>query len=556
MNYRSRSKSKSKSRNKKRSRRTMATRRKHMIRRSSTKKTTLKKKTKTIKTPEYEWGLGIEHEFIPVVKFDNFAEFKSIYKTLNNIDLDDTKNKDLETLKKEMKNIKNHFYFNILVEYPDSYINKKYPFANIEWTGDKHFPMLETKNMNYANITLNQLLVELNANTKTILDDYNETIKNHFKHDIEQNPILKKGLVEPDEGSIFYLYNSDNSNMIFPGYNDADRRNKPKVLYNPKSQIKLGIDTAGSYHFWITLPHKVNDDHKSLHQRAAYLLQSIEPLLIGTYCSPDPRIDNKTKKHLFAGSFRGAVNKFANYGTSLLQDYDSKALFSRQIGIKNLQQPTQIDSDHYIFQIRNKYEQSGKDKIYTDKLTSSTKIKPNYFFLDDKLDKKNFISIPERWFYNDGNDTDKLKKVTIGLNIRRREEIKGFEFRIMDHLPEAELKDLAKIIYLFACMSYEIGNKDLTLSSSDKGWNTMITNTLFDGYKAHIDNDYISFLEKQFNIQLSKSKSVIDLLDDLINKCWDKIQKNKKNGLWLILKDDKTKPIINSKNKTILDKLL
>lgn len=76
--------------------------------------------------------MGIEHEFIPVVKFNNFGEFKSIYKTLNNIDLDDTKNKDLKILQKEMKNIKNHFYFNIPVRYPYSYINKKFPFTNIE----------------------------------------------------------------------------------------------------------------------------------------------------------------------------------------------------------------------------------------------------------------------------------------------------------------------------------------------------------------------------------------------------------------------------------------
>jgi hypothetical protein len=515
-------------------------------------------KTISTKTPvqqsEYEWGLGIEHEFVPVIKCDNFEEFKDIYKTLNKIDLDEANNKDIKTLKNEMKKINNHFYFNVPVNYSYSYMEKNLPFANMEWTGDKHFLMLETKNMNYANVTLNTLLDELNKNTKTLLDNYNDTIKDHFKHDIEKNENLKKGFIEPEEGSIFYLYHPSSDYDI----NMIHKTKKPTVIYNPKSQIKLGIDTAGSYHFWITLPHKVNDDHKSLHQRAAYLLQSIEPLLIGAYCSPDPRIDNKTKKYLFAGSFRGAVNKFANYGTSLLQDYDSKVLFSRLMGIKNLQQPTQIDSDHYIFQIRNKYENPDKDKLYTDKLTTARKIKPQYFFLDDNLEKKNFISTPGWWLYNDDseNNTDKLKKVTIGLNIRRKKEVKGFEFRIMDHIPESELKNLAKIIYLFACMSYEIGNNNLTLSSSNKGWNTMIANTLFDGYKAHVDNDYITFLEKQFNVQLSRSKTLLDLLDDLVNKCWNKIQKNKKNGLWLILKDDKTKPEIISKNKTILDKLL
>lgn len=504
----------------------------------------------------YEWGLGIEHEFIPVIQIKNFKEYKDIYKILNNIELN-MQNPDIINLEKEMLKIKNTFNFNIPVYYPDSYLAKHFPFSNMEWTGDKGFYMLETKNMNYKNITLNTLLKELNNNTKTILDSYNNILKTHFKNDFKENSILEKGFVEPNEGSIFYIYQkSDSDDYSF--WNALE----PKVLYKSNSQTKITIDTAGSYHFWITLPHKETDNHKSLHQRAAYLLQTIEPLLIAIYCSPDPRITSKNKKHLFAGSFRGAVNRFANYGTSLLQNYDDNILFNRQMSVKNIQQPGQINSDHYIFQIRNKYDKTlktGKTSIYNNKLKKST-IKPKYMYLDDKLEKKNFITQPFRFFRN-SNNSDKLNKYTIGLNIRRKENVSGFEFRIMDHLPETELKNLTKVIYLLACMSYEIkDSNNINLASANKGWNTMITNALFDGSRAKIDTDYIIFLEQQFNIKLNgisngTFSNIIELLEALVNICWDKILKNKKNGLWLILEDDKTKPSIVSKNKEILDRL-
>jgi hypothetical protein len=84
----------------------------------------------------------------------------------------------------------------------------------------------------------------------------------------------------------------------------------------------------------------------------------------------------------------------------------------------------------------------------------------------------------------------------------------------------------------------------------------MIASALFYGSKTPIVPEYITFLENQFNIKLKQPSNIIELLELLVNICWDKIQKNKENGLWLILEDDKTKPIIVSKNKEILDRLL
>lgn len=504
------------------------------------KKNNLNKKHKS----GYEWGLGIEHEFVPVVKFNKFSEFKDIYNLVYKKPLNE-KNTDIKQLEKFMSSIKNDFYLSIPVHYPYTYVNSKYPFSNIEFTADKNFFMIETKNMDYRNVSLNTILTELNKNTKTMLEDYNNTINKEYKTKFNSNKILKQGFKEANEGSCFYLY----KNKIYHDSIYDSTEPIVNVNNNEDEKLHLGIDTSGSYHFWITLPHKETDNHKALHQRAAYLLQSIEPLLIGIYCSPDPRI-NKTNKHtLFAGSFRGAVNEYANYGTSPIQDYNDDRIQGRTMDAKNIQQPSQIDSNHYIFQIRDRYNKKTND-VYTDKIKNTVK-KPDYMLLNNKYDKTNFVSKP--YYYSD----DKPKPMDIGLNIRRKSDIKGFEFRIMDHLPETELKNLAKVIYIIACMSYEINGKDLNLASSNNGWNTMITNTLFDGNRAPLDPGYIKFLETQLNITLDKSyHSIIELLESIVDKCWSTISKNKKNGLWLILDDDKTKPVIVSKNKEILDKLI
>ncbi len=487
------------------------------------------------------WGLGIEHEFIPVVHFKNFNEFVDFYNSIYPNIYIDKNHKNVKILIKELEKLSNGFYYNISLMYPYSFLINKFPFSNMEWTGDKHFFMLETKNMNFKDVTLKNLLQELNDNTGKILKDYNERIQKEFNKDIKE-------FKEPNEGSIFYVY----QDYIYD--EDMYEKSDPIIMKpNFSLPLNLGIDTSGSYHFWITLPHDHKDDIKSLHTRSAMLLQTIEPLLVSIYCSPDPRATKKNKKDLFLGSFRGAVNSFANYGTSLTNLYDDIILFNRQMNIKNLIMPSDINSKHWIFQLRDKYEDNEKKLIYIDKIKSS-KIKPKYMFLHENYNPKHFRTT----LWDNPYNYEKEKKVSIGLNIRRKEGIIGYEFRIMDHLPESELGDLAKVIYIIACMAYETKNDHIHHASSNGSWNSMMASSLLEGSQVICTKDYIQFLESQFNIKLDivKGSSIIKVLEEVVNQCWNTCQKNKKNGLWLILEGDKTKPNIISKNKEILNKIL
>jgi hypothetical protein len=478
---------------------------------------------------EYEWGLGIEHEFVPVIKIQSFAEYAAMYKLLNGMDLDRT-DPNVKKLKKIMDGIRNHFYLGIPMMHHT--LEDVYPFANYEWTGVHHFPMLETKNMIFRNQSCHKILKELSRNTAKIIELFNTMASKYFGTSIN--------FIEPHEGAAFLLH--QDMEEIPEEFSASEQ---PTIVYKKNNPITiLSADTTGSYHFWITLPHKSNDDWRTLHQRAGYLLQTIEPLLIGVYCSPDPRINRKNKKYVFGGSFRGGVNAFANYGTSMLADYDSPVLQDRQMNFRTMYLPSNIGNDHYMFQIRKKYNIS--DTIYGDKLGSDG-IKPDYIALRSYMSKKN---------YYDSSHRARVDTISVGLNIRRKSGIRGFEFRIMDHLPESDLPNLAKVIYLCACMSYEVASANLTFASANQHWHNMITNTLFAGYGAEVIPGYIDYLESQFAVKIGAVNGVIDTLEKLCNACWEKCAQNPANGLWRILGKDRSPPIIKSKNKEILAPLL
>ena len=525
-------------------------------------------------TKKNHWGLGIEHEFLPIIKIKSGDNVVKIIKDLYYLGKDKSK---LSLSKDELKNIEDikvvvdkllsdnrpvYFYCNF-----NPKINKyetEYPFSNIEWTGHNYFYMLETKNLDFQNKKLDAVYDELKKNTNKIMLDLNETIKRDSKLDLDFSI--------PNEGSIMFLtnikQNMNNSNInndaIFhiKGYNIDD--------------YKVFTDTAGSYHFWMTLPYtnSQTDEHIMInHQKACYLLQTIEPLLVAIYGSPDPRYKSTNSKiKYFAGSYRGAVNRFANYGSSQINKYKTN-LYTRASESSMISRPTSINSSHYITKIRDNYKfKSKKEKNDTKKKikiidedkfinNSNSVIKsektPNYLFFDKQWknfdsDLKPDLSIFNLMYYG----TQNLAQPYIGLNIRRKDDIKGFEFRIMDHLPEEEIYDVFKIILLISCLSYEIDHKHLILSSTNNGWNDMMANALMYGSMKEVNKDYLTFISSQFKIStdIFKNKDPIKVLESLINQIWKIISKNKSNGYWLMC-DDK-KPIIKSKNKEILDKIL
>ena len=516
-------------------------------------------------TKKINWGIGIEHEWVPAIKITSPQQAIDILKKISIAESYDVKYENLikDSITKLLKQNK-PLYLYIKFDTPETYkIEKKFKFSNPEWTGLYHLAMLETKNMIFANVLLLDVINELKNNTKTIM----KSLNTQSMHDIG----MKLEIV--NEGAVMYLcnYNYNYSNDYEYYYdnitNNTNNTNNKLFSINKNlnlKNLKIITDSAGSYHFWITLPHYNTDIKKYitlLHQKAAYLLQSIEPLLIAIYGSPDPRYSKK-KNIYFGGSFRGGINDFANYGTSNISQYNNKrSLYSRKINSIHIPQPHTINGNHYIRKISNYYKQISKskkksivaDNNRTNKYNSISK-KSKYIYL--KKSMKPFINRTQNHDSIYGLLSGIKKKIypRIGANIRRKEKIDGFEFRIMDHLPEKDLYNIAQNILIIACMSYELKTYNHLISAAtNNAWNDAIVSSLLFGNQCKITHEYIDFLKSQFLLsKLDYNTNSIDVFTQLLDTCLN--QFSNKNGYWLMV-DKNSKIIVKSQNKIILDKL-
>jgi hypothetical protein len=296
------------------------------------------------------WGLGVEHEWVPAIKITSSNQALTLIKKVAEpSSWNEQKADKIKTAVEQLLNTGKPIYLYINFATEKTYnIDDKYDFCNLEWTGRYHYPMLETKNMKFANVKMEAAVAELKKNTSIIMKLVNKTAMK----------ILGTELEITQEGAAFYL-----GNKAYIQESDNFFKINTKMLLN---NYKIVADTAGSYHFWLTLPHS-NKTPKSqimdLHKKAAILLQSIEPLLVAVYGTPDPRYGRATKdKIFFAGSFRGGVNEYANYGTSRVDLYNHPAFIGwRQLPSNIIPQPATLNSkNHYIRQIAKHFNSNTK----------------------------------------------------------------------------------------------------------------------------------------------------------------------------------------------------
>lgn len=465
-------------------------------------KKTKKNNEKIQNMNKIEWGLGVEHEFVAVIDIKmDIDKLINILQKINEEKVDKIKN----SLQKLIKKDGNKIY--LVVPYTNTFgLN----YVNIEASGINFLPMYEVKNMSFYNVTLKNVLEELGEQQSTVLSK--------LSHVISDKTGLKLRATETPFGAHKLLFNKCGGNNYFSFQHDDGF----KCL--GVKNIKTYSDYTGSYHFWITLPHKVLDNINNinmLHQKAIFLLQAVEPLFCAIYGSCDPNLKNKTKK-LLKGSFRTANNMFANYGIATSYDYTSPLIYNRFLYKENITSH-KINLKSYLNQVEN---------TLTDKLNIS-KI-PNY---------QQFVG-NEFW--------------GIGADFRRKNGVKGFEFRIWDHFPQKYLEDILKIVYLVATHSYDIKPDNLQFCFDSQSWNDAMSQALLEGYKAKINQEYLDFISNQLNIKLKYQENSVKLLEQIINNLYQKVLKNKKHHYWTLTGESNTsknnkKPIVVNINKMSQD---
>lgn len=448
-----------------------------------------------------EWGLGVEHEFMLMVdNINNATQAINLIEKISGSKLTTEKKKEINSIYRRSKPF-------VVIPYPNNVFIKNTDIEiEIEKTSLHHLVMYEIKNMKFHNVTLTDVSKEIDRKLDGVKTMLSKFISKDIGHNIN--------LITPPYGAHNILY--------------LDCYVKKEVNCS-LDKFKLYTDYTGSYHFWITLPHIKNDLTKNInlmHQKAISLLQTIEPLLCSLYGSSDPNIykeDNITK---LKGSYRAGNNLYASYGTSPSSTYgdisdwfNENSIFSRQIN-RRIYQSRKLDFNLYSNNVVNK--------------------------INNRIDRN---EIP-KYIIN-----QKRGNFTMGADFRRRNNIKGFEFRIWDHFPQEYVKDILKIIYLISCYATMIPAKHLIYSISDQDWNYAMRDALLEGYLMKINNKYVSFINKQFKLKTTNQKNNQKQMQHLIDYVWDKVMGDKvtKNMYLLMVGDEVTKPKVININKMSQD---
>lgn len=476
------------------------------------KKLFLKKKvqktdkvTETKKDDDVEWGLGVEHEFMLVIDdIDRASKAVNIIEKL-------IKNKLTTEQKKELSKIYKRTNPQLLVPFV-GLLDIKH--INIEDTTNHSLPMYEIKNMKYYNVNVEDVMKEIDDKMMEVQDKISKVLSDKIGDNVRVTP------TPFGAHNILYLKCKDIAN----NYGSGGQGNFKCLTSN---NLKLDTDYTGSYHFWVTLPHLKLDetDHiQSMHQKAVFLLQTIEPLLCSLYGSSDPNINRKDNVPYMKGSFRAANNMYASFGTTPASMYKQERprygfgfgnpVFNRVIN-KQVYTPKKMDVSLY----KNNVVKKLVKRVDSEEI-------PDYFMVHVDMN-------------------------SLGADFRRKDGIKGFEFRIWDHFPQKYLPDILKIVYLVSCYATTIPSKHLQYSIEDQEWNNSMRDALLEGHSFKVHNKFVSFINKQFKLKLVNKKTSQQLMEHMIDVVWNKVMSDKdaKKMYMLMVGDDKIKPKVSNVNK-------
>jgi hypothetical protein len=253
----------------------------------------------------------------------------------------------------------------------------------------------------------------------------------------------------------------------------------------------------GTIHINITLPTQLNDKaditdfdlFTKQHQNLARAIQWISPLIIAKYGSYDPLSESKTNGLKYStGSQRVAVSRYIGLGT-----FDTDIM---PIGkILTVKRDTLENIDWY---------NSFHEKV-------------DYKLLDD-----------------------------IGLDINfNKHYAHGLEFRILDAIPPADIKDILLLIVHLADLSLE---KDFDNPKKSKLWHKIAENCVHNGKGYLIDVSDQNELYKIFNVfNLTKEPLYAN---EVLNLIRDNLYENHTNGQCVryMIKKENAEPVATRTN--------
>ena len=133
------------------------------------------------------WGLGVEHEWVPAIRITSPNQALELLKKITeSSSWNEARADKIKTAIEQLLAAGKPLYLYVNFATRKSYdIEEKYDFCNMEWTGLYHYPMLETKNIKFANVRISEVISELKKNTSTIMKLVNKSAKKTLGTELE-----------------------------------------------------------------------------------------------------------------------------------------------------------------------------------------------------------------------------------------------------------------------------------------------------------------------------------------------------------------------------------
>jgi len=270
------------------------------------------------------------------------------------------------------------------------------------------------------------------------------------------------------------------------------------------------LDYVGSYHLTFTLPCRetiTNKEFVELHQNFANQFQWIEPLLIASLFSGDPRtITKEDYEKKIRGSFRILATGWGNLAGSDV----------RKIGTKGVGRYANIES---VWRKSLDYKETEKlmncnSKVRFDKSVGILSSDIRTFGFD----------------YTKNCPGKECPKVSGAPMVYPN----GLEIRIFDHFNSVHLIDLLRFMVYLSENSRVFETKNYVYDNLS--WKTAVRKVMKEGWKAILSDSYLNELRKNLNLELNfRNKTAIGFMK-AIN---DELFMKHKNGLFTTLMIEK-----------------
>lgn len=296
-----------------------------------------------------------------------------------------------------------------------------------------------------------------------------------------------------------------------------------QVVLNGTDAFDPGAATyAGSYHVWMTLPHKLGPafDHMAFvqdHRKLVCALQWLQPLLLA--CMPcDPRSPGSGQRYSRA-SMRSRLNTLSGFGVASIPETERRnVLCYASLDALNRGEAPTVISTNAIWMVTDTgaklnllacaFQERTPPINTRGDWTTGAGFRIHHGGTDVRLDTCWSCSVrpysqPLAFVKTKGGIHAAVFDKETGTYAMdktcTRATPVGIEFRVFDHLPSEHVRDLLSIVVLAAAASGKCDTR--SIASEDPAWILQMRDSAAHGSRVPVSKDFWAKVQKAFGVK-------------------------------------------------------